>query len=146
MVTAQYSPAVVSFAEWATIKGISGDDAASSADPDADGVPNLLEYHFGTSPLLSNSVASPYVVSGTLSGQPTLLLTHRRAKASTAAVVYQTTSDLANPASWIAISPSPASTVVDPDVDHDGLVELVTVAIPLPTATPGLFVRIQISP
>jgi alpha-tubulin suppressor-like RCC1 family protein len=143
VVTAQYL-ATVTFPDWADDHGLTSAGAAPSADPDGDGVPNLLEYFFGTSPSLSGSVAAPSLASGSLSGQPALLLTHRRLKSSVATFVYQTTSNLADPASWTSVTP--VSTVVDSDVDHDGLVELVTVSIPVPPSAPGFFVRIHVSP
>ncbi len=36
---------------WAGSLGLTGDDAAPTADPDADGTPNLLEYALGGDPL-----------------------------------------------------------------------------------------------
>lgn len=46
-----------SFETWAGAQGLSGDDAAADADPDEDGMENLLEYALGGNPV-SNDVVS----------------------------------------------------------------------------------------
>jgi len=49
------------YAEWVASYGLSGDAAGMTADPDGDGMPNLMEYAFdGLSPVASNT--SPTVI------------------------------------------------------------------------------------
>lgn len=47
--------ATPTIATWAALQGLSGPDAGSSADPDADGSDNLTEYAFGTLPGAASS-------------------------------------------------------------------------------------------
>ncbi len=68
--------------------------AANIADPDADGIPNLLEYALGLSPTTPSTTGLPaaQVSAGTLS------FTYKRAVATGLTYVAQTTTDLA--AAW----------------------------------------------
>jgi Subtilase family/Lamin Tail Domain/Bacterial Ig domain/Putative Ig domain/IPT/TIG domain len=59
------------FAEWAV--GLS--DPAATADPDADGVPNLIEYFMGLNPTVQDAVASSVQYTGS-----ELQLDYRRSK------------------------------------------------------------------
>lgn len=52
------------FASWAQDNGLVGADAAADADPDGDGMPNLIEYALGADPVVSDAVAPS--ASGTL--------------------------------------------------------------------------------
>lgn len=132
--------APLSFATWTATFGLAGGDAAIAADPDGDGVCNLLEYAFGTSPLIANAAAArPSLTAGLVGGQPGLILTHRRRKAAALTYVYQKSSDLGG---WGTVAITP---VVDhSDVDGDGLVERVTVSLPL-GAEPRVFLRVSVS-
>jgi alpha-tubulin suppressor-like RCC1 family protein len=133
------------YSAWAALAGLTGADAAHAAepgaDPDADGTPNMLEYAFGTSPVAADSAASrPGVALATVVGdQPALALTHRRRKAAALNYTYQQSSDLVT---WTSVVVTPV--VINLDADGDGLVELVTVTIPL-GADPGLFLRVAVT-
>jgi hypothetical protein len=106
-------------------------------------VPNLLEYAFGTSPTLADAARGrPTATLGTVSNQPALVLTHRRRKAAGLTTVYQSTASLTAPAVWTPVTLTP--TIINTDADGDGLVELVSVALPL-GANPGLFLRVSVS-
>jgi len=50
-----------SFSQWAVNKGLIGANALPGADPDADGVSNLLEYALGSEPLAALSANLPQV-------------------------------------------------------------------------------------
>ncbi|MCX6937129.1 MAG: peptidylprolyl isomerase [Verrucomicrobia bacterium] len=75
--------------------------AADPADPDSDGVPNLLEYALGTDPNSAASNALPSV-SRLTTPSALLTLTYKRA-ASDLAYVVQTTTNLADSSSWTAV-------------------------------------------
>lgn len=142
-VTAQYQTA---FSVWAGGSGLSGVDLAADADPDGDGIPNLLEYLYGTSPTLAGGGASvgPSVAVVTIEDQPVLTLTHRRRKDALVNVAYYSSTDLGAPDGWTLVSGTP--TVVDGDADDDGLVEVVAVSVPLPSgADSRLFLRLVVS-
>lgn len=67
----------LAYEAWATAKGLSGNNALATADPDHDGVPNYLEYAFNMNPGASDLVP---VTSETvdISGQPWLVLHYRK--------------------------------------------------------------------
>jgi peptidyl-prolyl cis-trans isomerase A (cyclophilin A) len=92
------------FIAWRQIHFSTTDDtgpAATLADPDGDGIPNLLEYALGADPLSAASAPSPALQVSGLSPQPVFLtLTYKRAAPSGLAYEVQTTTDLTNPASW----------------------------------------------
>ena len=137
-------PAAGGFAAWATGAGLVGPDAALDADPDADGLPNLLEYALGTSPTQATDAAQrPAVTLDLVSGEPALVLTHRRRKVGAPTYTYKTATDLATPpASWSPVALTPL--VVHPDADADGQVEIVSVSVPL-NGAPRLFLTLSVS-
>jgi fibronectin-binding autotransporter adhesin len=65
----QLTLSAVPFANWATQHGLTGADALATADPDFDGLQNLIEYAVGTSP--SSSTSTPWMIT-TASGYLTL--------------------------------------------------------------------------
>ncbi len=138
-----YAPGTLpaDFAAWAEAAGLSGAGAAPDADPDADGLPNLLEYVFASSPAQASpaSVRSSAEVQS-VDGQSYLVFTHRRRKSAAASCVYQTSTDLV---SWSSITVVPI--IIDPDVAGDGLAELVSVAIPFDGRS-RLFLRLSVAP
>jgi uncharacterized repeat protein (TIGR01451 family) len=122
------------FASWAADKGLSGAESGPTEDYDHDGIPNLLEYAFGTNPTAGTS--GPMVVNGsTLSvrGGPTTLsvsngsgivdryaLFARRDDSAWAGLIYtvEFTADLR---SWVA------TTAVPTVVADDGEIQAVSV-------------------
>ncbi len=55
-----WTPAVVSpFVQWAATSGLTGSSAFATADPDADGLNNLIEYAFGLNPSIPGSRQLP---------------------------------------------------------------------------------------
>lgn len=75
--------------------------AADLADPDSDGVPNLLEYALGTDPNSAASYALPHV-SRLPEPNSLLIITYKRA-ASDLTYEVQTTTNLADSLSWTSI-------------------------------------------
>ncbi len=65
----------LSFEEWAASYGLAGATANASADPDGDGLPNLVEYATGLSPVAPAS-AAPLRLSAPVAGQ--LIATFRQ--------------------------------------------------------------------
>lgn len=74
-------PPIPSFNDWATQKGLSGNNALPAADPDNDGIANLLEYYMGLEPLTSDR--NPVSVSWTAGNPSSLSMTYRRGKNTT---------------------------------------------------------------
>ena len=70
--------------------------AANLADPDSDGISNLLEYALGLSPTVPNTTGLPVVQTSAGS----LTFTYKRAVASGLTYAVQTTTNLADSASW----------------------------------------------
>ena len=94
------------FASWVEDAGLSGADAAPDADPDADGLPNLLEYVFASSPAQASPASvRPSAEVQSVDGQTYLVFTHRRRKSAASACAYQPSTDLV---SWSPISLIPA--------------------------------------
>jgi hypothetical protein len=62
----------LTYQDWTTGYGLSGPAADPMADPDGDGVPNLVEYAFNLSPLVSDKSALPPIQLQpyTVGGQP----------------------------------------------------------------------------
>jgi alpha-tubulin suppressor-like RCC1 family protein len=129
-----------SFRAWAEAAGLAGSRLSVSADADSDGLANLLEYAFGTPPDATTPSAAPSPELVSLPEGDFLVLTHRRRKASDASIAYERSADLQT---WAPASLAPV--VVDPDADGDGLVEEVSVALPLPPGSPRDFLRVTVS-
>ena len=115
---------------WTTSFSLTGNDALVSADPDADGLINQLEYALQTSPVASTS--SPYTVAR--SGNVLTLSFNHPADASLAYVV-EATNDLAT--AWTTVHTfSPFTTAGS---------ALYTDTADL-TSTPKRFLRLKVTP
>ncbi len=131
------------FRSWAEAAGLSGSRLSVSSDPDSDGLANLLEFAFGTPPAgAANAPGSPAFAPELvhLPDGDFLVLTHRHLKASVSSFSYERSSDLLT---WETIPLTPA--VTSPDADGDGLVEELSVSLPLPPDTPRQFLRVRVS-
>ena len=106
--------------------------AANDADPDADGVINLLEYALGTNPTSAASVTLPVSQLSALNSQPFLSLTFPRVADPLLTYTVQGSSDLVT---WTDLwtSTGPANTAGP-----------VTVTDPQ-SVSPRRFLRLQIS-
>ncbi|NBR70412.1 MAG: hypothetical protein EBT69_09605 [Verrucomicrobia bacterium] len=89
----------VTLSEWASQNGLSGAAAAPDADPDGDGMMNLMEYYLGLSP--TSSSGSGEVFSLSKGSNNTFSLTYRRAKGITGvSSAVQATGDISSSSSW----------------------------------------------
>jgi hypothetical protein len=91
--------ATVTLSEWASQNGLSGAAAAPDADPDGDGMVNLMEYYLGLSP--TSSSGSGGVFSLSKGSNNTFSLTYRRAKGVIGvSSAVQATGDISSSSSW----------------------------------------------
>ena len=86
------------FDDWASQKGLTGADALPTADPDKDGIVNLLEYYMGLEPLTPDKNV---VSMGWIPGNPSSLsMTYRRAKGTTGVTGGVVWNSLLNSNNW----------------------------------------------
>lgn len=129
------------YAAWRLAQFLGADqtnDAVSGplADPDGDGVANLLEYAFGTIPTNVELGAAPVaVVAGS-----TLALVHRHSKGAAVAFAYETSIDLVT---WTPATVT--SAVENADVDGDGRTELLRASLTSSTGDARRFLRLRVS-
>ncbi len=127
------------YAGWAATQGLAGPAAAPAADPEGDGVVNLLEYAMRTEPLVATG-DGPAVALFEANGATSAVLSHRRNRVATDLVwTYETSADLV---AWNVLV-APTIEVVDPDPEGDGTAELLRVLVPLGGAEPRLFLRVR---
>ena len=118
------------FVNWAEEQNIPEAERAPDADPDSDGLVNLLEYAYGTNPIEQSQAAAPRLNE---SGQ---FVFQRSKTADVAPFVIMTSSSL-EPESFQPFTPTNGMNVTD-----QGDTELVTMELP---REDRLFVRLEIS-
>ncbi|CAN5444392.1 hypothetical protein BH23VER1_BH23VER1_08790 [soil metagenome] len=127
-------PALASpFDAWIAAAGIANPDAHPLSDPDADGLPNAIEYYQGTAAddPRSAAPATPHIV--TANGQPYLAITIRRHPDRPAAVATLEVADALG--TWI---PHQTIQVGSPTPHPDGSESVVLrVTTPIPPAEPA---------
>ena len=78
--------------------------SGSSADPDHDGIPNLLEYAFGLNPLAADRSGLPVVGTATSGGSQYLTITYtQQAQSGDLTYNVQASTDMVN---WTTITPT----------------------------------------
>lgn len=107
------------------------------ADPNHDGVPNLLAYLLDLSPVLPSSTGLP---STTLSGGSLVYQFRQSIAPADATLTVQTSTTLASD-SWSTLAVTPE--VVNADVDGDGKTRLMRVVVPVSAQTPRCFLRLR---
>jgi hypothetical protein len=117
---------------WAETYSLSGLDAAAAADPDADGVPNLMEFALGSSP--ANPAENALPVPG-MPDAGTLSLTFHRATDDVRYIVESSTTLAAD--SWSV------EFTIEKDTDPESVGHDVTVEVPLLGAT-RKFLRLRV--
>lgn len=98
--------AATGFSTWASAQGLSGTDAGLLADPDGDGLANLLEYATGTSPTAA-SAGTPVVVLGQAGNG--LTLSYPRIADPALTYTVEATDDLAGTWATVAASGNPST-------------------------------------
>ncbi|MBC8010405.1 MAG: lamin tail domain-containing protein, partial [Burkholderiales bacterium] len=119
------------FAEWAE----SLSDPAPAADPDRDGVANLLEYFMALDPELPETVAPQFTIAAGV-----LQLDYRRSNALigvTGAVEWS--ASLAGPPAWSTTG------VTDVLVSDEGTHELRRATVPFASGEPAKFLRLRVT-
>jgi cyclophilin family peptidyl-prolyl cis-trans isomerase len=109
-------------------------DATPDADPDADGLPNLLEYALGGLPLAPSAALAPVLARDPATSALTLSYTRARADVTYA---VETTTTLANPASWTTVG------VTQGDPDAHGFT---TASVPHSSGPRFLRLRVALVP
>ncbi|BCU75298.1 autotransporter-associated beta strand repeat-containing protein [Luteolibacter sp. LG18] len=135
------------YTSWATSHGLGGADALRDADPDHDGVKNVLELLFGSEPNPANSGASSLAnLPVTELDATTLHFSFHRAAASISTVtpIVQYSSDLTT---WSTATDGSNGVTFQTTTDGYGTgVDKVTVNIPLALGANGrLFARVQVA-
>ena len=128
------APTTVTLSEWATQNGLSGTDAAPDADPDHDGVSNLMAYYMALDPKGGQGMVG-YGLKAV--SNSSLSLTYRRSKGVTGvSLTVQVSGDLSS--SWN--TPSVQESVVD-----KGTYEEVTATVTNPTGSTKMFMRLKLT-
>jgi autotransporter-associated beta strand protein len=115
---------------WTTSFSLSGNDALASADPDADGLANLLEFAFSSSPVAANPAPWTVARSGNF-----LTLGFNHPANSGLVYTVEAANDLAG--TWTTVHTFPAFTSAGPETYTD--------TVNLSTAGVRRFLRLKIS-
>jgi len=128
------APTTVTLSEWATQNGLSGTDAAPDADPDHDGVSNLMAYYMALDPKAGQGMVG-YGLKAI--SNSSLSLTYRRSKGVIGvSATVQASGDLSS--SWN--TPSVQESVV-----NKGTYEEVTATVTNPTGSTKMFMRLKLT-
>jgi hypothetical protein len=123
------TPAAASYAAWAESIPWNGADSSPTADPDGDGWPNLLEYAFGSDPLLADGPSLRWSLSSEASPHA-LSLTFTRLRSDLTYAV-EASSNLAD---WVTVAVNPGA-----------IGEEVTVTDEAPTGATRRFLRLRVT-
>ncbi len=126
------------FSSWQTAvfsgSGLDPEETAGPADPDGDGVSNLLEYASNLNPLAGDASPVAFKPDGR-----TLGFTYRRnLNALDLDYAIQDTTDLALPSSWMTVTPVGESILSD-----DGTTRVIKATFDMPVGQPHYFLRLK---
>jgi fibronectin-binding autotransporter adhesin len=128
------SPPSNPYDTWSTSFGLSGDNAAKTADPDGDGLINVVEYATGTSPVAALGTPGYSVSrSGDL-----LSLTYTRIADPALTYTVQATSDLTGVWSTVAVAGNPST-------GSANVAGSVTITDTVPITSGKRFLRLQVT-
>ena len=131
--TVSATPTTVTLTDWATQNGLSGADAAPTADPDGDGVSNLMAYFMALDPKGGQGLVG-YGVKEVADGS--VSLTYRRAKGVTGvSAQVQSAGDLSS--GW-------GTNGVQETVVDKGAYEEVTATVTTPPGSTKMFMRLSV--
>jgi glycosidase len=115
--------------------------AGNNADPDHDGIINLLEYAFGMNPNAADPSLAPAVGRTAVSGTQYLTITFRQLHSANG--ITYTVQESPDLAAWSPIDPN-ANLVSGPIDQFDGT-DLYTIRGNIPLTSPSAFLRLQIT-
>jgi len=131
------------YAAWAAgafPAGIPDSDRLPEADPNRDSMVNLIAYAFGLDPWKESARAWPQAMLVTSNGSLALQYRFRRNKhAHDLTFTPLVSADLVE---WAVATYEPV--VIDPDVEGNGIAELVEISIPFADNASQIFVRLKI--
>jgi len=119
------------YAAWAASKGLTPAQSDPTADPDADGIVNLLEYFLGLDPTVSDPAGMP---TGRIEGSDFAFRFNRSRTAAGATYRVVTSSDLVT---WTPAASTP--------VLESSTADLETYVVKFPMTAPRLFVRLEVT-
>jgi fibronectin-binding autotransporter adhesin len=135
------------FGSWASSKGLAGADALPDADPDKDGIANLIEFVLGGEPNPANPNASSSALLPTITVDAThMVFTFRRTDASAPLNPFAEYGIALN--GWTEAEAGVNGVTISEDNDfYGGATDRVTVRIPRTLALPGskLFARLKVT-
>jgi hypothetical protein len=127
-------PAPPTYANWIASYGYSGASGSATADPDGDGIPNLLEYAIGTNPGSSASANHPSV---SIDSNFVSLTYTKFLGATNMTFTVEESSGLVE---WMTVSPT---NVI---LSDNGVTQLIKAEVPRSDAVGGkLFLRLQVT-
>jgi len=128
----------ITISDWAANNGLTGTDAAPEADPDGDGMSNLMEFYLGLSPTNSSGAGGGFVMTNGPSN--TVSMTYLRAKGVTGVTpAVQASADLSS-SNW------GTNGVVETVKDAaDPRYEEVTATVTNPPGATKMFMRLRVS-
>lgn len=128
------------FDDWAADKGLSGPNAAANADPDNDGLANLMEYYMGLEPLTPDK---NMVSMGWNPGNPSSLsMTYRRAKGTTGVTGGVVWNSLLHSNNWSA---SGVITTTNNEIPPESSYEELTSSVTNAPSEAAKFLRLKVT-
>lgn len=126
------------FSDWtATFPSLTGNNSAPNADPDADGVSNLMEYFMALDP----TAPEPPPLTATMNGTDSIGLTYTRSKTATGLTgTVESTSTLGTNATWTPVNPL-ADTLVSETATH----ETRRASVPVAPSDTQKFLRLRVT-
>ncbi len=122
------------YATWKDSQSWNGADSSPLADPDHDGLTNLVECALGGAPMTPEAGRMPSAGKTELAGSKYLTLTFHRARTDVTYIV-EASSDLTNPSGWSEVARNPGSAGQDQTVADNA---------PMNAQNPKRFMRLRV--